>query len=84
MPKIDHVVVLMLENRSFDCILGRLYPGRKDFDGVPTGAFNMVGDVKVPAWTSDPGDGTGDFTIPTPDRYPKILRGHDGANIRGG
>jgi len=67
MPKIDHVIVLMLENRSFDCILGRLYPGRPDFDGVPPGAFNMVGATKVDAWTSDRGDGTGDFTIPTPD-----------------
>jgi phospholipase C len=67
MSKIDHVVVLMLENRSFDSILGRLYPGRADFDGVPAGAYNMVGTQRVPAWTSDPGDGTGDFTIPTPD-----------------
>lgn len=67
MSMIDHVVVLMLENRSFDSILGRLYPGRTDFDGVPSGAYNMVGAQKVPAWTSDPGDGTGSFTIPTPD-----------------
>lgn len=29
----DHVVVLMLENRSFDNILGYMYP-----DGVPAGA----------------------------------------------
>ena len=26
LPKIEHVVVLMLENRSFDCMLGYLYP----------------------------------------------------------
>jgi Phosphoesterase family len=34
----DHVVVLMLENRSFDNILGYLYrdgvPDRKTFEGV--------------------------------------------------
>src|ERR1700741_1484482 len=65
--RIDHVVVLMLENRSFDCMLGRLYPGRADFDGVPAGAFNMVGLTKVSARTSDTGDGGGDYTIPTPD-----------------
>ena len=33
-PAIEHVVVLMLENRSFDTMLGWLYPGREDFDGL--------------------------------------------------
>ena len=37
MPKIEHVVVLMLENRSFDSVLGRLYPKNERFDGL-TGA----------------------------------------------
>ena len=31
---VAHLVVLMLENRSFDCMLGRLYLGRPDFDGL--------------------------------------------------
>jgi phospholipase C len=31
---IRHVVVLMLENRSFDCMLGMLYPKSADFDGL--------------------------------------------------
>ena len=34
MPAIEHVVVLMLENRSFDCLLGRLYPKSDRFDGL--------------------------------------------------
>lgn len=34
MAQIEHVVVLMLENRSFDCMLGWLYPDRPDFDGL--------------------------------------------------
>jgi phospholipase C len=34
MRKIEHVVVLMLENRSFDCLLGRLYPASGRFDGL--------------------------------------------------
>jgi phospholipase C len=34
MPRIEHVVVLMLENRSFDCMLGRLYPKSEAFDGL--------------------------------------------------
>lgn len=31
---IRHVVVLMLENRSFDCMLGRLAPSDPGFDGL--------------------------------------------------
>ena len=31
---IKHVVVLMLENRSFDCMLGMLYPSDDKFDGL--------------------------------------------------
>jgi phospholipase C len=31
---IKHVVVLMLENRSFDCMLGALYPNSESFDGL--------------------------------------------------
>ena len=34
LKNIEHVVVLMLENRSFDSMLGRLYPDRADFDGL--------------------------------------------------
>ena len=32
--QIDHIVVLMLENRSFDSMLGRLYPKSATFDGL--------------------------------------------------
>jgi phospholipase C len=34
MARIEHLVVLMLENRSFDNMLGWLYPDRADFDGL--------------------------------------------------
>jgi phospholipase C len=34
MRKIDHVIVLMLENRSFDNVLGELYPKSERFDGL--------------------------------------------------
>jgi phospholipase C len=34
MSKVEHLVVLMLENRSFDCMLGHLYPKSDAFDGV--------------------------------------------------
>ncbi|HEX7381042.1 MAG TPA: alkaline phosphatase family protein [Nevskiaceae bacterium] len=68
MARIDHVVVLMLENRSFDSVLGHLYPGRKDFDGVPRGARNLlVNGTPVRAWTRRGAGRPGDLHIPTPD-----------------
>lgn len=51
--KIAHLVVLVLENRSFDNILGWLYPDRDDFDGLigteanpltaPDGSVTQIG-----------------------------------------
>jgi phospholipase C len=32
--QIEHIVVLMLENRSFDCMLGKLYAPSPQFDGL--------------------------------------------------
>lgn len=60
--KIEHIVVLMMENRSFDNVLGWLYPDNPDFRGVndsmknpkPGGGFAHVT------------RGT-DFTAPYPD-----------------
>ncbi|MGD9617809.1 MAG: alkaline phosphatase family protein [Alphaproteobacteria bacterium] len=40
MHPIEHVVVLMLENRSFDCLLGKLYPKSEQFDGLEGGESN--------------------------------------------
>ena len=34
LQKIDHIVVLMLENRSFDSLLGTLYPKSDTFEGL--------------------------------------------------
>ena len=41
--KIDHIVVLMLENRSFDHMLGylTLEAGRTDVDGLKASMSNM-------------------------------------------
>jgi phospholipase C len=39
---IRHVVVLMLENRSFDSMLGMLWPGRADFDGLSGNETNPL------------------------------------------
>lgn len=38
---INHVVVLMLENRSFDCMLGMLYPASQSFDGLIGDEYNI-------------------------------------------
>jgi len=63
---IAHVIVLVLENRSFDGMLGRLYPGRDDFDGLTGNESNKWNGQDVAAWASlamDPQVAC----IPTPD-----------------
>jgi phospholipase C len=52
MADIKHVVVLMLENRSFDSLLGRLYPDRADFDGLKGDESNEWDGRTVDIWTS--------------------------------
>ncbi|WP_419759308.1 alkaline phosphatase family protein [Acidisoma sp.] len=67
---IEHVVVLMLENRSFDTMLGWLYPGREDFDGLTGKEANPwhrpSEKVMVPVW-SDPGLSRARAAGPDPD-----------------
>jgi phospholipase C len=55
---IRHVVVLMLENRSFDCMLGRLYPNGPGFDGLTGEEYNEWttpdgSRQRVPVWNDD-------------------------------
>ncbi len=62
MPKIEHVVVLALENRSFDSMLGRLYPKSESFDGLdgsetnpwhrPDGSVDEIGGWNSPQLTA--------------------------------
>jgi phospholipase C len=49
-PDIQHVVVLMLENRSFDCMLGRLYPNDPDFKGLTLNESNTYANTRIPVW----------------------------------
>ena len=70
LSNINHIVVLMFENRSFDNILGALYPNSSSFNGlVPNpNAYNINpqnNDV-CPAW-NQPGTDTTTMTIPNPD-----------------
>jgi len=41
--EIRHVIVLMLENRSFDCMLGDLYPAGPGFNGLTGNESNPLG-----------------------------------------
>ncbi len=47
---IQHVVVLMLENRSFDCLLGRLYPNDPHYDGLTLKEFNVYAGSAFGVW----------------------------------
>ena len=70
---LDHVVVLMFENRSFDNLLGRLYqPGEVPcFEGVTGKDLTNP----IPDWASDQGSGAGNvhygtaagMNTPSPD-----------------
>jgi phospholipase C len=64
---IEHVVVLMFENRSFDNMLGGLYEPGERFDGVPKGWSNpnTALSESIPAFQAKPGTGAG--TMPNPD-----------------
>ena len=63
---IEHVVVLMLENRSFDCILGKLYKSDVTFEGLSGLETNNYTAGPVRVW-SDTGMDPLTATIPDPD-----------------
>ena len=64
---IEHFVVLMLENRSFDNLLGGLYPKSKEFHGVDGSESNK--DRSGNAWslTETPGGDVAGLSVPNPD-----------------
>jgi len=65
---IKHIVVLMLENRSFDNVFGYLYPDRPDFDGLnsPNAKGNPAPDgTTIAPWTNP--SSANASTLPTPD-----------------
>jgi phospholipase C len=70
--KIDHIVVLMLENRSFDCLLGNLHqppvPGFNGLTGTEANTYTAPdGSVQNVPVKGDPTLDTGMMTIPDPD-----------------
>jgi hypothetical protein len=68
---IDHFVVLMLENRSFDNLLGKLYPKSDNFEGLVGTENNPdCNGSAIPVWTNS---GTDDATMRIPDPDPGEL-----------
>ncbi|MGH3272301.1 MAG: alkaline phosphatase family protein, partial [Trebonia sp.] len=64
---VNHVVVLMLENRSFDNMLGKLYPKSAAFDGLSGSESNLdLGGQPVPV-NNTPGTSPQTMGIPSPD-----------------
>ena len=72
---LEHVVVLMLENRSFDSMLGKLHDATPDFDGLTGNESNIWhradGEQPVGVW-NDPGMNPAIATIPDPDPGEKF------------
>jgi phospholipase C len=63
--RIEHVVVLMLENRSFDCMLGRLYAGDPSYQGLTLNESNFY-EMTYGVW-NDPQMTPAAACIPDPD-----------------
>ena len=68
LPKIKHIVVLMLENRSFDSMLGQLYPKSDKFDGLSGTESNP--DLSGAPILVNNQSGTGADQMTTPDPNP--------------
>ena len=67
LQKIDHIVVLMLENRSFDCLLGKLYPKSDTFEGLSGSEQNPdAHGASITVW-NNPGTDEATMRIPNPD-----------------
>jgi phospholipase C len=68
---IEHVVVLMLENRSFDSMFGNLYPksaGLEGLSGNETNPYHLSnGSIQAIKVWNDPGMDAATATIPDPD-----------------
>jgi len=66
---IEHVILLMFENRSFDNVLGAFYPEttHPDGGGVPAGWSNpSPGGPPVAAWNASPGSAAQNLPFPDP------------------
>lgn len=67
LDRIKHIVVLMLENRSFDCMLGRLYPKSDAFDGLDGTESNLDLDGNLVRVNNQPGTDAAVLSRPDPN-----------------
>jgi len=71
LPGIEHIVVLMMENRSFDNILGDMVPNSSNGGGLSGTEYNLTNpsdpnSQKIKVW-KNPSSGQEIFTMPFPD-----------------
>lgn len=81
--KVNHVIVLMMENRSFDHMLGYLdYPPGASFEGVK-GREKQMGNLLADGKTVNPGPGASYLIDPGPDHsHDSVMRQLLGTNPR--
>ena len=83
---IEHVIVLMFENRSFDNMLGGLKPYGPDYEGVPPGwsnPDNKSGD-DLPAFQAPTGEAARIMPFPDPNEDHKDMMAQiDGGSMKG-
>jgi hypothetical protein len=84
LANVDHIVVLMMENRSFDHMLGYLSlppdkggMGRLDVDGLKGGEVNIANGVSCPSFPLAAGDTI--FAPDPPHGYEPVFRAINGA-----
>jgi phospholipase C len=85
---IDHIVVLTMENRSFDHMLGYLsLPpeqgglGRTDVDGLKGGEFNLLDGRRCPSFAFQPGETI--FAPDPPHSHAPVLQAVNGGRMDG-
>ena len=71
LPGIEHIVVLMMENRSFDNIMGNMIPNSPTGGGLSGTEYNLLNpsdlnSQKIEVW-KDPTKENNIFTMPYPD-----------------
>ena len=67
LPNIEHVILLMFENRSFDNVLGAFYPSSPDGGGVPGNWSNpWAFHQPVAPWQGPAGSATQNIPYPDP------------------
>ena len=88
LANIDHIVVLTMENRSFDQILGYLSlppekggMGRKDVDGLKGTEFNLLNGTACPSFAFHPEDTI--FAPDPPHGYEPVHKAINGGTMDG-